>query len=61
MTPTFAFDLDQKVKMKLSDEQGLIIGRAEFVMDTPNYLVRYLAADGRQVESWWNESAIEKI
>ncbi|VCU58247.1 hypothetical protein EPIB1_1145 [Tritonibacter mobilis] len=40
-----------------SDEQGKVIGRAEYDHCEPGYLVRYKAATGRQVESWWTQSA----
>lgn len=52
------FKLKQVVKLIDSDETGTIIGRAEYDTSEPSYLVRYKAGDGRQVESWWSESAI---
>lgn len=54
-----AFELGQKVRIKVSDEAGEIIGIALYAAQTENsYLVRYKAADGRAVENWWNESAL---
>ncbi len=53
----FQFDLGAKVKL-LSGERGTIIGRGEYVNSEDTYFVRYVAADGRLVEAWWQESAI---
>ena len=59
MGPKFAFELEAKVKLKLSGEKGEVIGRAEYTYCENHYMVRYRAGDGRQTESWWGESAIE--
>lgn len=56
---SFEFNLDQQVAMRFSNEVGVVIGRAEYVTSENQYLVRYKAADGRQVEAWWGASAIE--
>lgn len=53
------FSLKQVVKLVESGEVGTIIGRAEYATSEPSYYVRYKAADGRQVECWWGETAIE--
>lgn len=55
----FKFELSQEVKLMLSNETGIIRSRAEHVTGEPNYYVLYKAADGRQVEAWWTESALE--
>lgn len=57
---SFKFDLKQIVKITESGETGTIIGRAEF-STTPlhSYLLRYRCADGRAVEQWWAEDALE--
>lgn len=52
----FRFGLGDDAVLK-SGEAGEIIGRAEYLNSEPNYLLRYTAADGRQVEQWWAESA----
>lgn len=52
------FQLQQTVTITASGEQGEIIGRAEYTTSEPSYLIRYKCADGRAVESWWNESAL---
>lgn len=58
---TFTFKLDQPVKLRDSNETGRVIGRAHFVDSNPQYHIRYRAGDGRVVESWWNESAVEAV
>ncbi len=58
MDNEFAFSIGQDVKMKHSDEAGEVVGRAEYAHQENLYYVRYLAGDGRQVETWWGESAL---
>jgi hypothetical protein len=53
------FELNNEVTITASGESGTIIGRAEYSASSPQYLVRYKAADGRAVEAWWNEDAIK--
>lgn len=55
---SFKFDLQQVVSIATSKEQGVIIGRAEYVAAENSYLMRYAAADGRAAEQWWAESAL---
>lgn len=52
------FAIGQLVKLARSDEEGEVIGRAEYAGAEPSYYVRYRAGDGRQVEVWWAESAL---
>lgn len=54
----FKFDMGQKVRLALSEEGGIVIGRAEYAEAADCYYVRYRASDGGQVEGWWNEQAI---
>lgn len=56
----FIFDLNEDVKLDLSEEEGHVIARAEFHNGENQYLIRYRAADNRQTEAWWNESAIRQ-
>ncbi|WP_018266511.1 hypothetical protein [Methylosinus sp. LW4] len=58
MSQELKFKLKQIVKLVESGETGTVVGRAEFDYSNPSYLVRYKAGDGRQVESWWTESAL---
>jgi len=52
------FQLGQRVRLSLSDEEGHVVARAEYEASEPSYFVRYCAGDGRQVEAWWGESAL---
>lgn len=57
---SFSFALGLKAKIIASGESGQIIARAQYLDGSPNrYLLRYKAADGRAVEDWWSEDAIE--
>lgn len=58
---SFKFDLKQVVKISESGETGTVIGRAEYDLGEDSYLIRYKAADGRAVESWWRDSALEPM
>ena len=55
---SFKFSLNARVSIAASGEAGEVIGRAEYVVAENSYLVRYKAADGRAVETWWGESAL---
>jgi hypothetical protein len=55
----FKFELKQVVTISESGENGKVIGRAEYDHCDNCYLVRYQAKDGRCVENWWTESALE--
>lgn len=55
------FDLDQTVRIKCSSEVGEVIGRAVFTFSEPSYMLRYKSGDGRAIESWWYESALELV
>jgi len=54
----FNHDLGDEVRMTHSNEEGEVIGRAEYTFSEPSYLVRYKCGDGRQAEVWWTQSAI---
>lgn len=55
----FVFELGQKVKISISGETGEVIGRAEYIDCNPQIYVRYVSADGRAVEIWWVQDALE--
>ncbi len=55
----FKFDLEHKVKISVSGEEGAVVGRAEYVSSSKQYLVRYKSGDGRAEEKWWDEVALE--
>lgn len=52
------YQLNERVKIRASEEEGEIVGRAEYSNCDPSYFVRYKAADGRAVEQWWTQDAI---
>lgn len=54
----FKFGLNDAVAIDVSNESGVVIGRAEYRTSTYRYLVRYKAADGRAVEAWWDAAAL---
>jgi len=58
MGPTFKFQLGEGVVIVVSGERGNVIARAEYLNCDPQYLVRYKAGDGRAIESWWSEDAL---
>lgn len=55
---SFKHRLGSRVTLSESGESGKITGRAQYTDMDNQYLIRYKAADGRQVEVWWTESAI---
>lgn len=57
MTP--AIDLGDQVIITCSSEHGTVVGIARYMSGNTDYLIRYRAMDGRAVEQWWSESAIE--
>lgn len=59
MESNFKFERDSRVKLVESGEEGVVIGRSEYSFAENSYLVRYKAGDGRQVQTWWDESALE--
>lgn len=59
--PTFRFNLNEPVELAISGETGLVVGRSEYSFSENSYMIRYKSADGRAVESWWSESALNSI
>lgn len=55
------FSLNQIVKLVESNEVGKVIARAEYLEMVFQYLIRYKCADGRLVQAWWSEPAIEAV
>lgn len=60
MNNKFKFELGSNVTISVSGESGEVIGRAEYQISENSYYVRYKSADGRAVETWWNESALSQ-
>jgi hypothetical protein len=55
----FRFDFGQRVCLTLTGESGIVVGKCHYMNNECQYAIRYVAADGRQVESWLQESALE--
>lgn len=61
MTKTvFTHELGAKVALALSGEKGVVVARLESAESSPQYRVRFVAADGRQCEDWFTDPAIVK-
>ena len=57
----FDFRIGDTLKIICSEEQGEVIGRAEYATSEDSYYLRYKAADGRAVDAWWPVSALELV
>ncbi|MDR9051731.1 hypothetical protein [Burkholderia multivorans] len=57
----FKFNLGERVAIAESGESGSVIGRAEYSEAANSYCIRYVAGDGRAVESWWSEGALNSV
>lgn len=55
----FKYENSDSVKITASEEAGIVIARADYECCDNQYLIRYKAGDGRAVEQWWTETAIE--
>lgn len=51
--------LGQVVRVKISGEEGHVKARAEYTNCCNQYLIHYMAADGRAVDSWFEEGELE--
>ena len=61
MDDKWEYPLGARVSLLTSDEQGEIIGRAEYKEGPSMYLVLYKSGAGRQVEEWWSASKLKKV
>ncbi len=52
--------IGDEIELRESHEKGVVLGVAFYApaYGGPCYYVRYRAGDGRQVECWWNETAL---
>lgn len=57
----FKHHLGQVVKISVSCEEGHVKARAEYTNCCNQYLIHYQAADGRAVDSWFEESEIQAV
>jgi hypothetical protein len=54
--------MDSVVTIAASGETGTVTARAEYHDGRRDaYFIRYKAADGRAVEQWWAEDALEAV
>lgn len=58
---SFKHELTQAVQVTISGEQGHIKARAEYANSTNQYLIHYLAADGRGVDGWFEEGELSLV
>jgi hypothetical protein len=58
MTNT-TFKIGAEVSLAMSGEKGKIIGKAEYESYPDSFMVRYVAADGRQCEGWFEAPALK--
>ncbi|MBW5406392.1 hypothetical protein ACISK3_07925 [Morganella morganii] len=54
----FKHELGQVVQVTISGEEGHIKARAEYHNGPNQYLIHYLAADGRGTDGWFEEGEL---
>lgn len=57
----FEFDLGDTARIKVSGEQGEVIGRADYKHDQNYFQIRYEAANGTATTKYWGADALEKV
>lgn len=58
---SFKHILGQVVFVTISGEVGHVKARAEYNSGPNQYLIHYLAADGRAVDSWFEEGELSPV
>ena len=58
---SFKFELDQKVRLKVSGETGVVIGRADYVNSFPQCYVHFKDGNGCAKSEWFYENQLETI
>lgn len=61
MKKKFEHCIGAHVELAMSKEKGRVVARAKFETGVRQYLVRYVAADGRQVEGWLESDAVRNV
>ena len=56
---SFKYLLGAVVEVGVSGEVGHVKGRAQYTGHMDGYLIHYQAADGRAVDSWFDENEIK--
>ena len=54
----FKHELGQVVQVTISSEEGHVKARAEYHNGPNQYLIHYLAADGRGTDGWFDEGEL---
>lgn len=55
---TFKFQLNDKAKIEVSGELGIIKGRADYSTSSPSYLLDYKDSTGKFQSSWISEESL---
>ncbi|QWL96605.1 hypothetical protein IZ183_17210 [Morganella morganii subsp. morganii] len=56
----FKHELGQVVQVTISGEEGHVKARAEYHNGPNQYLIHYLAADGRGTDGWFEEGELSR-
>jgi heat shock protein HspQ len=54
----FKFEIGQDVRLKMSEEKGTVIGRAEYANDENRYEIVYRNVTGAHAHGWFTESEL---
>lgn len=57
----FKHELGQVVQVTISGEEGHVKARAEYHNGPNQYLIHYLAADGRGTHYWFEEGELSPV
>lgn len=55
------YEFGDQVKLQLSQEQGIVVGRAEHQSIPDQYLIRYVTGAGCQVEAWMITDCFQRV
>ena len=59
--PNFKFDLNQRVEITISGEQGLVCARSDASQRPNQYLIHYQNGQGSATDHWWDEIQLEAV
>lgn len=57
----FLYEINDAVSIKGTPRNGTVIGRAEYLDDSPAYFVRYVNHDGDVVKKWFGWPDLELV
>lgn len=57
----FKFELDQRVRINVSGEQGDVIARIQYVNAESAYQIRYKRTNGTGTKVFWTESDLSAV